>query len=120
MNAAGIVKGIASVTTFHRHEKAHLKLSRKSVGQGRGGLERTVRPSPLRAGSPPCKRILKKKIKSSRETKPARMTRTTGKTRTSDKTYPQETKQKLKSLAKKTFKNQTSLKIKTQKHWSRK
>ena len=31
--------------------KAHLKLSRKSVGQGRGGLEGTVRPSQLRAGA---------------------------------------------------------------------
>ena len=51
--------------------KALLKLSSKSVGQGRGGLEGTVRPSQLRAGSPPKKRIPKKrisknKIKSSR------------------------------------------------------
>ena len=59
MNAAGIVKGIASVTTFHRHEKAHLKLSCKSVGQGREGMEGTVRSSPLRAGSSPKKKNAK-------------------------------------------------------------
>ena len=122
MNAAGIAKGIASVTTFHRNDKnrehvssrvtrttgktrtrdktypqetkrktktlhktqfskiqAHLKLKHKSVGQGRGGMEGTVRPSQLRAGSPPKKKNCKRKNKSSRETKPARMTRTSDK-----------------------------------------
>ena len=39
--------------------KIHLKLSCESVGQGRGGLEGTVRPSQLRAGYPPKKRITK-------------------------------------------------------------
>ena len=42
--------------------KIHLKLSSKSVGQGRGGMEGTVRPSQLRAGSPPKKKITKEKI----------------------------------------------------------
>ena len=56
---------IVSITTFHRNEKAHLKLKHNSVGQGRGGLEGTVRPSQLRAGSPP-KKNLSKKNKSSR------------------------------------------------------
>jgi hypothetical protein len=36
--------------------KTHLKLSCESVGQGRGGMEWTVRPSQLRAGSPPKKK----------------------------------------------------------------
>ena len=48
-----------SKTSFSKN-KSHLKLSSKSVGQGRGGLEGTVRPSQLRAGSPPKKRIQKK------------------------------------------------------------
>jgi hypothetical protein len=61
MNMAGIAKEIASVVSLHRNEKAHLKLRQKSVGQGRGGLEGTVRPSQLRAGSPPKKRMQKKK-----------------------------------------------------------
>ena len=45
-------------TTFS-NIKVHFKLSSKSVGQGRGGLEGTVRPSQLRAGSLP-KKILTK------------------------------------------------------------
>ena len=70
---------IASVTTFPRNDKpqakrkiprktqfsknkTHLKLSSKSIGQGRGGLEGTVRPLQLRAGSPPKKKITKEKI----------------------------------------------------------
>ena len=40
--------------------KSHLKLSSKSVGQGRGGLEGTARPSQLRAGSPLKKKFLTK------------------------------------------------------------
>ena len=51
---------IPSKTIFSKI-KTHLKLSSKSVGQGRGGLEGTVRPSPLRTGSPPKKKIAKKK-----------------------------------------------------------
>ena len=39
-------------TTF-LNIKFHLKLKYKSVGQGRGGLEETGRPSQLRAGSLP-------------------------------------------------------------------
>ncbi|MEE1276220.1 MAG: hypothetical protein UHC59_04430, partial [Fibrobacteraceae bacterium] len=46
-------------TTF-LNIKVHLKLSCNSVGQERGGLEGTVRPSQLRAGSPPKK--MKKEI----------------------------------------------------------
>ncbi|MBO5423550.1 MAG: hypothetical protein J6A06_07165 [Fibrobacteraceae bacterium] len=152
MNAAGIAKGIASVTTFHRNDKnrehvssrvtrttgktrtrdktypqetkrktkilrktqfskikTHLKLSSKSVGQGRGGLEGTVRPSQLRAGSPPKENNCKKN-KSSRETKPARMTKHTHKRQN----------EKLKSLANNIFKNQNSLKIKLQERRPRK
>ena len=70
MSAPGIAKRIASVTTFHRNDKiltqqnllardktktlhktqfskikTHLKLSSKSVGQGRGGMEGTMRLS---------------------------------------------------------------------------
>ena len=43
--------------------KTHLKLSRISIGQGRGGLEGTVRPSQLRAGSPPKKNLGKRNQK---------------------------------------------------------
>ncbi len=50
---------VPSQTIFSKI-KTHLKLSSKSVGQGRGGMEGTVRPSQLRAGSPPKKRIQKK------------------------------------------------------------
>ena len=39
--------------------KVRIKLSCNSVGQGRGGLEGTVRPSQLRAGSPPKKNFNK-------------------------------------------------------------
>ena len=52
--------------TLHKTQfskiKARIKLSRNSVDQGRGGLEGTVRPSQLRAGSPPKKKIAKEKI----------------------------------------------------------
>ena len=54
----------AKTKTLHKTQfskiKTHLKLSSKSVGQGRGGLEGTVRPSQLRAGSSPKKRTPKK------------------------------------------------------------
>jgi hypothetical protein len=50
---------VPSQTIFSKI-KAHLKLKHKSVGQGRGGMEGTVRPSQLRAGSPPKKRMPKK------------------------------------------------------------
>ena len=48
-----------SKTSFSKI-KVHLKLRHKSVGQGRGGMEGTVRPSQLRAGSPSKKRMQKK------------------------------------------------------------
>jgi len=50
---------VPSQTIFSKN-KTHLKLKHKSIGQGRGGMEGTVRPSQLRAGSPPKKRIQKK------------------------------------------------------------
>ena len=43
--------------------KTHLKLSSKSVGQGRGGMEGTVRPSQLRALVPSIEKTAKEKLK---------------------------------------------------------
>ena len=69
-----------------------------------------MRPSQLRAGSPPKKNLGKIKTKSSREAKPARVTKHTHKRQN----------EKPKSLANNIFKNQSTLKIKLRERRPRK